>query len=172
MTVSINHSIDALRKKVSSVSHSFDIKVAKDDFTEAVYILNDYLMSDAGLKQLMGGEFNIFPLVADGPSPTKASTPYIRYSSLPALGPIWQVRTEVVRYYVGDKSYKNLGRIVERLEELLIVDDSTAPFPLKNQKFKIQSIEFLGGTNPTGPDQEEGVMERGINIALIYTVLS
>jgi hypothetical protein len=167
----VNNKVSALRKRTSTKSYSVEVKVNKPDFTEAVYILNDYLMSDAQLKNLMGGPFVIQPMVIDAPS-GGPSTPYIRYVSLPAIGPIWRVRADIVRYYIGSKSYKESGKIQERLKELLIVDDSLPPFPLKNDKFKIQSIDFLGGTAPTGPDQEEGVMERGVNVAIIYTVLS
>jgi hypothetical protein len=168
----VKHKVSALRQRTYSIAHGVDTKVAKDDFTEAVYIVNDYLRKDATLKALMGGEFQINPMVAEGPSPTKASVPYIRYIVLPATGQIWTIRTDVVRYYVGDKSFKLLGKILNRLQELLIVDDSKPPFPMKSDKFKIHSIEYLGGTNPTGPDQEEGVIERGLNIAIIYTVVS
>jgi hypothetical protein len=169
--MNISHRIGALAQKTDTASYTIESKIHQDDFTEAAYLVNDYLKGDSSLKILMGGDFNIFPEVADGPAGAP-SYPYIRYSILPAIGQIWRIRTDVVRYYVGEKSFKTGGEILGRLQELLIIDDADLPFPMKNGKFKIHSIEFLGGSNPSGPDQEEGIIERGLNIAIIYTVLS
>lgn len=155
-------------RKTNSISHSLAVILDKPLFNEAVYMLNEYIMSDSTMKQLMGGDFVIEPIVAFG-SEEKPLVPYIRYTSIPAIGPIWTVRTDIVRYYVGHRTYAEAGKLLERLQELLIVDDSGEILPFKSDKFRVQSIDFLGGINPSGPDQESGVIERGLSIALIYT---
>lgn len=166
------HRISALKRKTISVTHGVEAITKTSDWSEAVYLVNEYVRADQVLKDIIGEDFNIFPLVAEGPTDTQKSYPYIRYSSLPVLGQIWHIHTDVIRYYVGDKDYKRLGKILTRMKDILVIDDSTNPFPIKGGRFKIHSIEFLGGTNPSGPDQEEGIIERGLNIAIIYTVVS
>lgn len=164
--------ISAHTEKTRTRYTMVQVITTKPIYSEAVYMVNRYLMQDNELKTLMGGEFVIEPLVALGTG-DRPLVPYIRYASIPAMGPIWATRTDMVRYYVGHRTYAEAGKILERLQSLLIIDDSKEPLlPITDNRFRIQSIEFLGGINPSGPDQDEGVIERGISIALIYTVLS
>lgn len=161
--------IDLLKLKSTTVSNSVSVLLKSSTVTEAVYIINEYIRSDPELRSILG-DFNIFPLVAEGPRDTDKSYPYIRYISVPVVAPLWQLQADFVRYYIGDKDYLRLAKITQRLRELLTIDDSTNPIPMKKGRFRIQSIDFLGGSNPTGPDQEEGMIERNLSITIIYNI--
>jgi len=164
---------DAIRQKTLTTSTSIETRLGTTDYTEAVYILNNYIKEDAKLQTLLGGVFNIYPVVAEEPVGDTPSYPYIRYTTIPGVGPFWQVRTDIVRYMVGDTSYKRQGQILQRLIELTNIEESESPMAtLKNDKYRIKSLLFLGGTNTTGPDQDNGLFERGINAEMIYLVIS
>lgn len=161
--------VSAVKKKTQTLAVGLETRVVHNAYTEAVFLLNDYLKRDTTLKSIMGDGFNIFPNVADEPIDGTNSFPYIRYIAIPGIGPFWRVRTDIIRYYVGDNSFVRAGRIMQRLIELINIEESDSSLPLKSSKWKVQSLNFLGGTQPTIPDQDNGVMERGINVAIIYT---
>lgn len=139
---------------------------------EAIYLLNDYIKQDATIQNLFSPlTVNIYPIIADEPVDGTTSYPYIRYRTVPSQGTHYRVRMDFVTYYIGDKSYATTGKIMERMWEILNMDDANSPIPIKDDKFKIHSSMFVSGTAPTGPDQENGVIERGITFAVVYTVL-
>lgn len=145
--------------------------------TEAVYLVNDYIKADTVLQDIFAPKtINIFPIVADEPTSAENSFPYIRYVTVPIVfsSTNWRVRKDVVQYIVGDTSFEKVGKIVERLYDLLNTDDNLdiAHLPLKDENYKIMSVMVTTGTNTAGPDQEEGVIERGLNVLIIYTKLS
>ena len=143
--------------------------------SEAVYLLNDYLKNDDVLKSYFyPKQLNLYPMIADEPLDGEPSYPYIRYRTVPSQGTFWKIRMDFVTYYVGDKSYAKSGKIMQRLWELCNIDDSLLnnPLPLKDEKFKIQSVMFVSGNAPIGPSQDNGIIERGITFAMVYVVLS
>ncbi len=165
--MNIGHRISTTRRKTIKLAHGVTAKVYAFMPSEAVQVLNSYIASDPVLQGYFGGKVNIFPIVAEPYG--EVMTPYIRYTHMPVTYNPWYIRSDIVRYYVGDKSVKRIGQILDRLYELLVVDDSTiGPLPIESSPFSIRSIEFLGGTNPTGPDQENGVIERGHDFLIIY----
>jgi len=173
MTTSFTR-VSAVRQKTQTKTYELEVRVKDSDtiYSEAVFLVNDYLKSDSTLKQIMGNGFNIFPNVADEPIDGVKSFPYIRYMAVPGIGPIWRVRTDIIRYYVGDDNFMRAGKVMQRLIELFNIEESDDPLPINNGKWKVQSLAFLGGTQPTLPDQDNGVMERGVNVAMIYTQIS
>lgn len=142
--------------------------------SEAVYLLNDYIKSDSQMISLfMPKSLNIYPMIADEPLDGEPSYPYIRYRTVPSQGTNFRIRMDFVTYYIGDKSYARSGKIMQRLWELCNMDDSIVnPLPMADTKFKISSSMFVSGGAPTGPTQENGVIERSITFAIVYTVLS
>jgi hypothetical protein len=142
--------------------------------SEAVYLLNDYIKADSVLQNLfMPKSLNIYPVIADEPLDGEPSIPYIRYRTVPSQGSNFRIKMDFVTYYIGDKNYAKAGKIMQRLWEICNMDDSIKnPLPFVDEKFKISSCMFVSGNAPTGPTQENGVIERGITFAIVYTVLS
>lgn len=168
----ITHRIQAGRQKTQTKSFQVTTRVEQETVAEAVYLLNDYIKADSTLQGLLGTDFNIYPLIADEPSSGSASYPYLRYTVIPGLGPFWRVRTDIVRYMVGDVQFQRAGQVVQRLMEIINVEESHPSLPLRSSKYKVQSLNVIGGVPPTTPDQENGVMERGLSVAMIYTEIS
>ncbi len=161
----LSHGVRTSKTKALTTSHNIGARISGFVPSEAVQVVNKYLMDDTDMKALMGGDFNIYPLVA-------SETPYIRYVWLPVNSGLLYLREDIVRYYVGHTDIKKLGEITEKIKELLIIDDSyPGTLPLSGGRFFIQSIQFLGGNPPSGPDQDNGVVEANINFALIYTII-
>lgn len=142
---------------------------------EAIYLLNDYIKADSGLKTLFAPKkVNTFPVIADEPLKNEKSYPYIRYRVIPGQGSNFRINMDMVQYIVGDPSFAKAGKILQRLREILNMDNSPSAglLPLKDDKFKIQSVMFVSGLAPTGPDQENGVMERGATFSVTYVTRS
>lgn len=157
----------------TTIGHGLDVKMERTK-SEAVYLLNDYIKADPILKDIWAPrKVNIFPMIADEPIGGQKSYPYIRYRTVPSQGSTFRIRVDFVTYYVGDNNYFRTGQVFERLWEICNMDDAPGmgPLPIKNRKFKIQSVMFVSGSAPNGPDQENGIIERGITFAVTYTVL-
>lgn len=143
--------------------------------SEAVYLLNDYIKNDEALKTMFSPkQLNLYPMIADEPLDGEPSFPYIRYRTVPSQGTFYKIRMDFVTYYIGDKNYAKAGKIMQRVWELCNMDDSVLnnQLPLRDDKFKVSSVMFVSGNAPNGPSQENGMIERGITFALVYTVLS
>lgn len=164
--------VSVVKQKTSTRSYAIETRLIQNQYSEAVFLVNDYLKQDNTLQSFLGEDFNIFPNVAEEPTNGNKSYPYIRYIIVPGIGPFWRVRTDIIRYYVGDNSFLRAGKILQRLIELINIEESDSSLPLKTDIWKVQSLNFLGGTQPTPPDQDNGVVERGINVAIIYTQIN